>query len=161
MEARAKFLGHPIHQMLIPLPLGVLAMAFLFDLLALFTKSEGPRVAAWYMIAGGVISGLVAAVFGLIDYLAIPRGTRARRVGAVHGIGNVIVVVLFAASWLLRFDDPGALDWIAFTLAGAGFLLAGVTGWLGGELVDRLANGVDDGAHVDAPSSLSSRSARG
>jgi hypothetical protein len=42
---------------------------------------------------------------------------------------------------------------IVAALAGAG--LAAVTGWLGGELVDRLGVGVDDGAHLDAPSSLS------
>lgn len=35
------------------------------------------------------------------------------------------------------------------------FLLALVTGWLGGELVNRLGVGVDTGAHLDAPSSLS------
>jgi uncharacterized membrane protein len=154
MEARAKLLGHPIHQMLIPLPLGLLAGAFLFDLLAIFTKSEGPMVAAWYMIAAGVVFGLIAAIFGLIDYLAIPPGTRAKRVGATHGIGNVIVVVLFAVSWFLRWEDPGSPGALAIALAGAGFLLAGVTGWLGGELVNRLSIGVDDGAHPDAPSSL-------
>jgi hypothetical protein len=38
-------------------------------------------------------------------------------------------------------------------------LLAAVTGWLGGELVDRLSVGVDDGAHLNAPSSLSNRPA--
>jgi hypothetical protein len=39
-------------------------------------------------------------------------------------------------------------------------LLGAVAGWLGGELVDRLGVGVDDGAHLDAPSSLSGRPAR-
>jgi uncharacterized membrane protein len=38
---------------------------------------------------------------------------------------------------------------------GAGLAL--LTGWLGGELVDRLGVGVDDGAHPNAPSSLSHR----
>ena len=47
----------------------------------------------------------------------------------------------------------------ALVLSFAGFVLAGVTGWLGGELVDRLGVGVDDGAHLDAPNSLSDRPA--
>ena len=155
MEARAKVLGHPIHQMLIPLPLGVLSMAVIFDVLALVGGWTRLQEAAYYMIAAGVISGLVAAIFGLIDYLAIPKGTRAKKIGAIHGIGNVIVVVLFALSWLLRRDDPDAAHTMATIIAVAGAALAGVTGWLGGELVDRLGVGVDDGAHLNAPSSLS------
>jgi uncharacterized membrane protein len=47
---------------------------------------------------------------------------------------------------------------LVLALVGAGLAL--VTGWLGGELVDRLGVGVDDGAHLDAPSSLSGRPAR-
>ncbi|HVG23431.1 MAG TPA: DUF2231 domain-containing protein [Thermoanaerobaculia bacterium] len=161
MESRAKILGHPIHQMLIPFPLGVLGMSVVFDLIALFLQRHVPLfTAAYYMIAAGIVSGLLAALFGAIDFFAIPNGTRAKRVGAMHGIGNVVVVVLFAASWLLRRDHPGDPDTIAIALSIAAFLLAGVTGWLGGELVDRLSIGVDDGAHPDAPSSLTGRIAR-
>lgn len=155
MEAKAKVLGHPIHQMLIVLPLGVLAMSLVFDIVAFFAGLPKLHEAASPMIAAGILSGLVAAVFGLIDWLAIPRGTRAKRVGAMHGLGNVIVVLLFAASWLLRRDDTAHPELVAVLLSGAGAALSGVTGWLGGELVDRLGVGVDDGAHLDAPSSLS------
>ena len=154
MESRAKLFGHPIHQMLIVLPLGVLAMSLVFDLVAVLAEWPHLHTAAFSMIAAGVISGLVAAVFGFIDYLGIPGGTRAKRVGALHGIGNVIVVVLFAASWLLRRDRPSDPATIAILLSVAAAALAGVTGWLGGELVNRLGVGVDEGAHLDAPSSL-------
>lgn len=154
MEAKAKLLGHPIHQMLIPLPLGVLSISLVFDLIALALGWPRLHDAAFLMIAAGVISGLVAAVFGLIDFLAIPNGTRAKRVGRVHGIGNVVVVALFAASWYLRRDDPVRPEMLAIVLSAVAAALAGVTGWLGGELVGRLSVGVDDGAHVDAPSSL-------
>ncbi|HEU4520889.1 MAG TPA: DUF2231 domain-containing protein [Thermoanaerobaculia bacterium] len=160
MESRAKLLGHPIHQMLIPLPLGVLAMAVIFDILASVTELDALFTASYYMIAAGVISGLVAAVFGVIDFLAIPKGTRAHRVGLQHGIGNVIVVVLFAVSWVLRRDNPSDPGIVPIALGVAGFALAGVTGWLGGELVGRLGVGVDAGAHLDAPSSLTSSGAR-
>lgn len=154
MESRAKVLGHPIHQMLIVLPLGVLAMSLVFDLIAWFAGMPKLYEAAFYMIAAGVISGLLAAIFGLIDFLAIPRGTRARRVGTMHGVGNVVVVALFAASWFLRLDNPAQPEILAIVLSAAAAALAGVTGWLGGELVDRLGVGVDDGANLDAPSSL-------
>jgi hypothetical protein len=68
---------------------------------------------------------------------------------------------MYAMSWLTRMPDPRAPSWLAFALAFLGGALALVTGWLGGELVDRLAIGVDDGAHADAPSSLTTRRARG
>ncbi len=159
MESRAKLLGHPIHQMLIVFPLGLLATSLIFDIVYLATDS--PRFAdiSFWMIVAGLIGALVAAVFGLIDFLAIPKHTRARRIGAFHGIGNVIIVGLFAASWLLRRDAPMAPEGAAIVLSALGVGLALITGWLGGELVDRLAIGVDPGAHADAPSSLSRRPA--
>jgi uncharacterized membrane protein len=155
MESSAKALGHPIHQVLIVFPLGLLAMAVVFDVLHYITGNDNFSVASYFMIAAGIIGGLVAAVFGLIDFLGIPAGTRARRVAAFHGVGNVVVVVLFALSWLLRMGEthhvPGAL---AFVLSLAGALLALVTGWLGGELVDRLGVGVSPEAGLDAPPSF-------
>ena len=154
MESRAKLFGHPIHQMLIVFPLGVLAMSLVFDLIARITGSPGLHEAAYFMIAAGVISGLVAAVFGFIDFLAIPNGTRAKRIGRLHGIGNVVVVVIFAASWWLRRHQPAQPGILAIVLSAVAAALATVTGWLGGELVDRLGVGVDDGANLDAPSSL-------
>jgi uncharacterized membrane protein len=157
MESRAKLLGHPIHQMLIVFPLGLLAMAVIFDAFTLVLGNGYWSEIAFWMIAAGVVTGLIAAPFGVIDWLAIPSGTRAKRVGAIHGLGNVVVVGLFAFSWLLRRDAPAAPEALAFVLGYAGAGLALFTGWLGGELVDRLAVGVDEGAHVDAPSSLRSR----
>lgn len=157
MESRAKLLGHPVHPMLIVFPLGLLAMAVIFDIIAMAAGRGYWSEIAYWMIAAGVITGLFAAPFGAIDWWAIPRGTRARRVGLLHGLGNVFVVLLFAWSWLLRTEAPQAPGPLALLLAFAGFGLALVTGWLGGELVDRLGVGVDEGAHVDAPSSLRTR----
>jgi uncharacterized membrane protein len=121
---------------------------------------------SYWMIAAGIIGGLIAAPFGLIDYLAISSGTRAKSVGLIHGVGNVVVLLLFAGSWWLRYSSDLSQSGIhvpsvaALVLSFAGFALAGVTGWLGGELVDRLSVGVDDGANLDAPSSLAGRPAR-
>ena len=160
MEARAKLFGHPVHQMLIVFPLGLLGMAVIFDVLRLLGVSPNLGATSYYMIAAGVVTGLLAAVFGFVDWLAIPANTRAKSVGAWHARGNVIVVLLFAASWWLRRADPASPSTLAFVLGLAGCGLALVTAWLGGELVDRLGVGVDDGAHLDAPSSLSGRPAR-
>jgi uncharacterized membrane protein len=97
---------------------------------------------------------LLAAPFGTIDWLAIPQGTRAKSVGALHAGGNVVVLLLFAASAWLRRGDPGAPAALSLVLSFGGAALSLVTAWLGGELVDRLGVGVSDGAHLDAPSSL-------
>jgi uncharacterized membrane protein len=161
MESRAKLFGHPIHQMLIVFPLGLLATALLFDVLNITLGNGYWSEISYWMIAAGVISGLLAAPFGFIDWLAIPSATRAKRVGAIHGAGNVVVVLLYASSWYMRMPSPRTPSMLAFVLAFGGGALALFTGWLGGELVDRLAIGVDDGAHVDAPSSLSTRRVRG
>jgi uncharacterized membrane protein len=160
MESRAKLFGHPIHQMLIVFPLGLLAMAVIFDLLAIGLGNGYWSEISYWMIAAGVVTGLLAAPFGLIDWLAIPAGTRAKRIGAVHGLGNVVVVVMFGLSWLMRGDAPREPGALAVVLSCAAGILALFTGWLGGELVNRLAVGVDEGAHVDAPSSLSTRRVR-
>ena len=160
MESRAKLFGHPIHPMLIVFPLGLFVTSLIFDVVHAATGDADFSVAAYWCIAAGIVGGLLAAVFGFWDWLAIPSGTRAKRVGLWHGAGNVVVVVLFLASWWLRSGNaeyvPGAA---AVTLSVVAVLLGAVTGWLGGELVDRLGVGVDPGAHLDAPNSLSGRPA--
>src|SRR5437016_5268360 len=155
MQAKARLLGHPIHQMLIVFPLGVLGMSLFFDIAYLITKRLDFAMTAFWMIFGGVIAGLLAAIFGLIDWLGIPSGTRAKRIGLWHGGGNVVVVALFIASWILRRPDPGLPKITAIVLSAIAVGIALITGWLGGELVDRLGVGVDEGANLNAPSSLS------
>lgn len=160
MRARARLFGHPIHQMLIVFPLGLLTTAAVLDVVHLVNGGSLSAVMAFWLIAGGILGGLAAAIFGLIDWLGIPSGTRARRIGLLHGVGNVVVVGLFAGSWLLRREQPVSPATAALVLSFAGVALATVTGWLGGELVDRLGVGVDEGANLNAPSSLSGPVAR-
>jgi uncharacterized membrane protein len=159
MESRAKALGHAIHPMLIPFPLGLLATAVVFDIVYLITDRPGFAVAAGYMIGAGIIGGLVAAPFGWIDWFKIPAGTRAKGLGLLHGLGNIVVVVLFAGSWLIRVNAGWEPTAWALVCSFAAVVLAVVTAWMGGELVERLGVGVDDGAGIDAPSSLSHRHA--
>ncbi len=160
MESKAKFLGHPLHQQLVVFPFGLLGMAVIFDLITFWTHNARWTQAAFYMIGAGVVTGLLAAIFGLVDWTAIPKNTRAKSVGAVHGIGNVIVVLLFAGSFYFRWLDPMIVPTVGYACSFLGFCIALFTGWLGGELVDRLGVGVDDGANLDAPSSLKTRTVR-
>jgi uncharacterized membrane protein len=162
MESRAKVLGHPAHPMLVVFPLGLLVMSLIFDVVGLVTTGGGRwHDAAFRMIGAGVIGGLLAAIPGVVDWIAIPMGTRAKAVGLWHGLGNIAVITLFAIAWLIREGRPTTTDPSAIPIA-LSFIAVGlgaITAWLGGELVDRLGVGVDDGANLDAPSSLSGRPA--
>ena len=155
MESKVKFAGHAVHQMLIVFPLGLLATAVIFDIIYLLSDHAQWTVAAYYMIGAGIIGGLAAAATGWLDWFAIPQGTRAKRIGLWHGAGNVVVLGLFIVSWALRRDNPELPATGAIVAAIGGVVVALGTAWLGGELVDRLGVGVDDGAHLDSPSSLS------
>lgn len=156
MESKVKLFGHPIHPMLIVFPAGSFTAAVIFDILYLIFHTPAFAAVSFYIIALGVIGGLLAAVFGFIDWSALPANSRARAIGLWHGVGNFVIVVLFAASWLLRRGSanfvPGSF---AMLLSFAGIVLALVTLWIGGELVYRLGVAVDPGANVNAPSSLS------
>ncbi len=159
MRSRVRAGGHAVHPILIVFPLGLLTTAVGFDILRLVTDRTSFAFTAAHVIAAGVLLGVVTSATGWLDWLlAVPRGTRARRVGLVHGLANTVVLVLFALSWLLR---AGAADWdasvLALVLAWSGLVVAGVGGWLGGELVERLGVSVEQGAHPDAPNSLSKR----
>lgn len=151
-----KIAGHPVHPMLIVFPLGLLATAVIFDIITLRTSDGKWSTMAWYMIGAGIIGGLLAAVFGLLDWIGIPNSTRAKAIGLWHGGLNVLVVLLFAGSWLLRRPEPASPTGLALALSFTAVIIALVAGWFGGELVDRLGVGVDEGANLNAPSSLSS-----
>jgi uncharacterized membrane protein len=145
--------------MLIVYPLGLLSMAVIFDLLYLIFNNRFLPTASYYMIAAGVLGGLLAAIFGFIDWLALPNNSRAKNIGLWHGLGNVLIVTLFAVSWFLRGNNVDFIpDSFALLLSFAGAGLALVTAWIGGELVYRLGVGVDPGANVNAPNSITEES---
>jgi len=154
MESRAKLFGHAIHPILIVYPLGLLSAAVIFDVIYLVTANPTWTTVSFWMIAAGIVGGLLAAVFGLIDYLNVPSGTRAKRIGLLHGVVNLGVMILFIASWLLRQNSPEVPSTTAFALSFIGVGAALLGGWLGGELVERLGVGVTPGAHLNAPNSL-------
>lgn len=160
MQSRARFLGHPVHPMFVVLPLGLFIAAAILDGLYYWRGDTLFATLSYYNIAGGILGGLLAAVFGLRDWLAIPAGTRAKRIGLFHGAINVTMVMLFAAVWIARTALPdNAPTTFILAVEAVAISLALVAGWLGGELVDRLGVGVDEGANLNAPNSLSGRPA--
>jgi uncharacterized membrane protein len=160
MTSRARFLGHPIHPMVVVIPLGLFISAAVFDGLYYWRGDTMFATISYYNIAGGILGGLLAAAFGLVDWLAIPAGTRAKRIGIFHAAINVTMVMLFAAAWIARSALPDlAPTTLVLGIELVAIALALLGGWLGGELVDRLGVGVDEGANLNAPNSLSGRPA--
>ncbi len=160
MESRAKILGHPAHPILIVFPLGLLITSVIFDIIHLFTGNGYWSEIAFWMLVGGLIGGIVAGIAGFIDWAAIPDGTRAKRIGLLHSIGNVVVLLLFTFGWVFRLYTPLRNPPVfALICSALGLILGAYTAWLGGEMVNRLGIGVDEGANMNAPSSLSHKSA--
>jgi uncharacterized membrane protein len=85
--------------MAIVFPSGLLTVAAIFDIIYIFTHNGHLADLSYWMIASGIIGGLIAAVFGLIDWLGIPEGTRAKYIGLIHGLSNVVVMTLFILCW--------------------------------------------------------------
>jgi uncharacterized membrane protein len=150
MRSTANIFGHAIHPALVVIPLGVLTTAFGFDVAWYVHKDPVLPGASGYMIAVGVVTGLVAALFGLIDLLGIPRGSRAQKVALTHALSMLVTVALFAVSWVIRYrHDTWDVTTTPFILeiVAIGFGVLG--GILGGELVQRF--GVSVHAGEDTP----------
>ena len=143
-KSTARFMGHPIHPMLVPFPIAFFTGAFLADLAFLGTNDPFWTLAAAWLLGAGLAGAALAALAGLTDFLG-DRRIRALGDAWLHMIGNVTLVALEAFNLLLRIGDPAwPLPSPGVYLSGAGFLLLGFTGWKGGELVFRRRVGVAD-----------------
>ncbi len=142
--ARARFLGHPIHVMLIHFPAALFPFGFLMDVLAVFVRNETFAAAACYSYAGGVVLGCLAALFGAIDYFRIPAEEPAWKIASLHALLNGIWIGAFAficGVRLTQFPDfaqatMGQLVTVAVCVLGMA-----VSNHLGGELVFRFGLG--------------------
>jgi uncharacterized membrane protein len=110
--------------MLIVFPLGLLTAAAIFDVIHICTHNGHWADLSFWMIAVGIIGGLIAAVFGVIDWLGIPQGTRAKYIGLIHGLSNVVVLILFITSWFMRWSNPVAPVMTAMMLGWIGIVFA-------------------------------------
>jgi uncharacterized membrane protein len=116
--------------MLNVVPLGLLGAALAFDLIDAATGTGAFIVVAYWLIAAGIVGGLFAVPFAFVDWLRVPRGTRARRMAGVYAAGGVAVVVLFAAAWLMREPENG-VSVLALAIESVGLALSLVATWLG------------------------------
>jgi uncharacterized membrane protein len=143
-RSTARFMGHPIHPMLVPFPIAFFIGAFLSDLAYLARGDMFWATAAFWLLAGGLVGAALAAAAGLTDFLG---DNRIRRLpdAWMHMIGNVAAVVLEAVNLYVRLDDAiAAVASPGVYLSGAVFLLLGFTGWKGGDLVYRHRVGIPE-----------------
>ena len=140
--------GHPWHPFLVPLPIGAFVSSLIFDILTWTRPGELPWLVdgAWWLIGVGLIGAGLAAVFGLVDLLQIPRGTRPWRVALAHAALNVGVAVLFLIGYAWRAGDHTALDktgsgQLALSCIAVGILVVAV--FLGQTLTYRFGMRVD------------------
>jgi uncharacterized membrane protein len=129
--------GHPFHPILVTVPIGAWIASVVFDVVALASDSKEAAFAegAYWLIGIGIIGALLAAVFGLLDLLGIPRGTKAFRTGLTHMTLNLTVVVLFVVNFAVRAGQ-GAEDasTVGLILSIVALAILSVSGVLGGKL---------------------------
>ena len=152
VSSRATILGHPIHVMLVGLPIGFYTggVAALIALGA--TGDPFWRRAAMIVLFAGVVTALVSAVFGTIDLFAgVPQRTPARATGVRHFGANVVSLLLFAgAAFMLlgdRYGHPTLAEraWVPpLALACMGLVLTLIAGGLGWKLVQTHGVGLAD-----------------
>jgi uncharacterized membrane protein len=133
MPTPASIGRHPIHPMLVDLPIGLWVFSVVADLIFWSGFGGGAwKVVALYSIGGGVVAALVAAVAGFVDFLSITV-RRVRRVGLWHLAFTLLATVVFAVSFALRLGTP--LGTLPVVVSIGGLFVLGAAGWLGGELV--------------------------
>lgn len=151
VESTATIAGHPLHHMLIVFPVAFLIGAFATDLTLTFTGNRFWAEASYWLLIAGIVTALVAAVPGLIDFVTIDR-VRSLWISWTHMVVNLVVVGLALVNVGVRLDDPvaGAQEW-GLWLSGLQTLLLLFSGWLGGEMAYRYRIGAiqDDSPQVE------------
>jgi uncharacterized membrane protein len=134
MSSPASIKDHPVHPMLVALPIGLWIFSIVSDLI--FKLGYGGPVwndVALYTLAGGIVGALLAAVPGLIDLLSI-ENAKSKSIGIWHMVINLLAVALYCINFWLRLNRPAG-DNLPVILSVIGIVFITVSGWLGGELV--------------------------
>jgi len=137
-SALAGSYGHPIHPVLVTLPIGAWTIAVVFDLISY--ASAAPQIwsrgAMWLMLFG-VLGAALAAIFGSVDLLNVPRGTKAFATGRLHAVLNSTALVIFLCNFIWRFrtqDSWNAAPVASLVISFVGMAVVGASGFLGGKL---------------------------
>lgn len=149
LRATAAIRGHPIHPMLVPIPIALFVAALATDIAYIVDGSAGWAIASRWLLGGGLAGAALAALAGFIDFAGNAR-IRELRDAWLHLFANLAVVVIEAVNLVLRLPDPGMAASTGVALSATAALLLVFSGWKGGELVFRhgigqFRRGVEDG----------------
>ncbi len=132
MKDVARIGNHPIHPMLVALPIGLWIFALVTDIVYRVNGIETWATVTYYAIAGGIIGALLAAIPGFVDILAL-KPSPVKKIAIWHMVINLGAVILFVINLYLRTVMPGATAPFVLSIVGILFIL--VSGWLGGQMV--------------------------
>lgn len=143
MKSKASFKSHPLHPILVSLPIAFFIGTLLFDVLGFIYNEDHFNITALYLEIAGIGFALLAAVPGIIDYIFIvPPKSSAKKRAAKHGLTNTLVVIIFSAALVLRHYREISF-YVILGMELIGIILLSIAGWLGGTLVFRNQIGVD------------------
>ena len=133
MSSPASIKKHPVHPMLVGVPIGLWIFALVCDVVHVASGNAVWQTVATYCVAGGIVGAILAAVPGLIDYFSIDEA-EMKRIANLHLAVNLGAVAIFVFDLWLRFRLPGESN-VPLGLSLVGVLAIGFGGWLGGEMV--------------------------
>lgn len=133
MTTRITVADHPLHPMLVTIPIGLWVFSLICDIVFAATGDARWETTAYFTLGGGVIGALVAAVPGLLDMLGLHE-PRERKIATAHLILNLAIVAVQAVNfWLRGQTSTGPSVPMLLSIIAVAALV--VSGWLGGQLV--------------------------
>jgi uncharacterized membrane protein len=132
MSTPVSIAKHPIHPILVTMPIGLWVFSIVCDIISQFSVNANWGTVAFFCIAGGIVAAVLAAIPGLIDCLSITDAA-AKRIATTHLVLNLTALVLFGVNLWLRYSGVNSL--IPFGLSMITIFGVGIYGWAGGELV--------------------------
>jgi uncharacterized membrane protein len=133
MASPASIKKHPVHPMLVGLPIGLWVFALVCDVVAVAGGSAVWSTIAFYCVAAGIGGAVMAAVPGLVDYFSIDEA-EMKRIANFHLIANSVALLIFAVNLWARLALPAGSR-VPLILSLLGVAGIGIGGWLGGEMV--------------------------
>jgi len=134
MRTPAQIGGHPIHPMLVSIPIGLWIFSLVADFIAMRSgAAETWHAAALYTMVGGIVGALAAAIPGLIDLMSL-KDPGVKSTGIKHMAINLTIVALYVINAWMRVNNS-LTPTTSMILSVIAIAMLLVSGWLGGKMV--------------------------
>ena len=142
-----KIFDHPLHVMFIHFPIGLLPMELVLSFLAYKFQDPLFATAAFYCLMGGVATGYIAIITGLLDLIAIPKTNKiALGTGLLHGFINgtaVLIYSIFAYKAWKAYPQIHAPSLVLLLMKSLLVLCLLIGNFLGGKLIYKYHVGIN------------------